>query len=218
MTTEWYSMVATCLLWQEGTLLGNCKVGELAQLERPSGDLTSEASLETFLRFSLAELVSVGSGFVEILFIVRMRIRVTVCTRKRTYSTKVCLCAPSHLKNPEGFVWNSNKAWYVSMFMCGETGPHNQTEKWHKCPHVLKLASTFFRCSPNGVINVDTAVYACFDVIHILRTLNFLELLSGSQAQTGCDFVWLWSSSHIQHSDTLRLILWKCFKYNLKPY
>lgn len=82
-------------------MLENRKVGELGQLERPSGDLTSETSLETFLRFSLAELVWVGSDFVEVLFIVRMRIRVTVCARKGTYSTKVCLCVPS-LKEPGG--------------------------------------------------------------------------------------------------------------------
>lgn len=58
---------------------------------------------------------------------------------------------------------------------------------------------------PSGVMTVDTAVHACFDVIHILRTSNFLKLLSGSQTQTGCDFVWLWSSLHI-HTDTLCLI------------
>jgi len=52
-------------------------------------------------------------------------------------------------------------------------------------------------------MTVITAVYACFDVILIWKTSNFLELLSGNQAQTGCDFVWLWSSSHIQLSDIL---------------
>lgn len=83
-------------------MLENHKVGELGQQERPSGDLTSEASLETFLRFSLAELVWVGSDFVEVLFIVRMRIRVTVCPRKGTYYTKICLCVPISFKEPGG--------------------------------------------------------------------------------------------------------------------
>lgn len=71
----------------------------------------------------------------------------------------------------------------------------------------------FLRRSPPGeesneVMTVDTAVYACFDVIHILRISNFLELLSGSQTQTGWDYVWHWTSSRIQHSepDSLEMV------------
>lgn len=201
-------MVTACLLKKERTLLENHKVGVLEQLERPSGDLTSKASLETFLRFSLAELVCVGSGFTEVLFIVRMRIRVTVCA---------CNVSPFIKRTRRGLSWNSNKAWHVSMFMCGENGPQKPDWKYGLIVPMFENKRLHFICSsPNRVMTVDTAVNACFDVIHILKTSNFLELLSGSQTQTGCAFVWLWSSSHIQHSETLCLILLKCFKYNLK--
>lgn len=64
----------------------------------------SEVSLESFLRFSLRELVWVGNDFAEVLFIVRMRIRVTVWAHKGAYSTKEFLCVHSHKKNPEGVV------------------------------------------------------------------------------------------------------------------
>lgn len=55
-----------------GNIVINRKVGELKQLERPLGNLTSEVSLETFLSFLLAEFVWVGRDFVGVLFIVRI--------------------------------------------------------------------------------------------------------------------------------------------------